>query len=269
MRWTIRRCRVVLAAAALCAPSSRSAAQTPEAEVRALLADARVQLAFRAIDQASARSRAELIELTQIPAPPFAEERRARRFAEMLAEAGADSVFIDAEGNVLAVRRGSGGGRAVALDGHLDTVFPEETDVTVRIRGDTLFAPGVGDDTRGLVLLLEVLRALVAADLRAAGDIWFIGTVGEEGLGDLRGIKHILQERGPRFDAWVAVDGGGHERIVHRAVGSHRYRVTFKGPGGHSWGAFGLANPHHALGRAIAYFAEAADSITRRGERAS
>ena len=106
-----------------------------------MVADARVQHAFRVIDQASARSRADLIELTQIPAPPFAEERRARRFAELLREAGADSVHIDDEGNVLAVRRGTGGGRAVALDGHLDTVFPEGTDVTVRLRGDTLFAP--------------------------------------------------------------------------------------------------------------------------------
>jgi acetylornithine deacetylase/succinyl-diaminopimelate desuccinylase-like protein len=246
-----------------------AAQQQYDAELRAIANDARVQRAFRAIEQDAARSRAQLIELTEIPAPPFGEERRAARFAEMLREAGADSVWIDEEGNVLAVRRGRGGGRTVALDGHLDTVFPESTDVKVRVRGDTLFAPGIGDDTRGLVTVLEVLRAMAAADVRAAGDVYFIGTVGEEGLGDLRGIKHILDSGRPRVDAWVAVDGGGHERIVHRGVGSNRYKITFRGPGGHSWGAFGLVNPHHALGRAIAYFAAAADTLTRRGERAS
>src|SRR5690606_26331072 len=132
--------------------------------------------------------------------------------------------WIDSVGNVLALRRGSGGGgaAAVALGGHLDTVFPEGTDVTVQVRGDTLFAPGVGDDTRGLIALLQVLRALVAADLRTAADLLFIGTVGEEGLGDLRGVKHLFRDGGPRIDAFVAVDGADDAGVTHQALGSRR-----------------------------------------------
>jgi len=113
---------------------------------------------------------------------------------ELMAEAGADSVWIDEEGNVLALRRGRTGRRTVALGGHLDTVFPEGTDVTVRQRGDTLFAPGVGDDTRGLIVVLAVLRALNEVGIRTESDLLFIGTVGEEGLGDLRGVKQLFGE---------------------------------------------------------------------------
>src|SRR5690606_22483601 len=150
----------------------------------------------------------------------------------------------------------------VALAGHLDTVFPEGTDVTVRESGDTLFAPGIGDDTRGLIVLLHVLRALEEADIRTDGDLLFIGTVGEEGLGDLRGVKHLFRDGGPRIDAFIAVDGGSAGGITNEALGSRRYRVTFNGPGGHSWGAFGAGHPAHALGRAIFMFDTAAARFT-------
>jgi tripeptide aminopeptidase len=208
----------------------------------------------------------ELIHLTQIPAPPFGEEVRAAAYAGMLRDAGADSVWIDSIGNVIALRRGTArpptGRRVVAMAGHLDTVFPEGTDVTVRMRGDTLFAPGIGDDTRGLIVVLHVLRALAEHDIRADADLLFIGTVGEEGLGDLRGVKHLFREGGPRIDAFIAVDGGSDAGITNEALGSRRYRVTFRGPGGHSWGAFGTANPIHALGRAILMFDTAAAAFT-------
>lgn len=157
----------------------------------------------------------------------------------------------------------------LAVSGHLDTVFPERTDVTVRERGDTLFAPGIVDDGRGLVAVLHILRALEAAGIETESDVLFIGTVGEEGLGDLRGVKHLFREGGPRIDAFISIDGSGRDRIVHQALGSRRYRVTFKGPGGHSWGAFGIANPTHALGRAIAIFDREADAFTREGARTS
>jgi acetylornithine deacetylase/succinyl-diaminopimelate desuccinylase-like protein len=114
-----------------------------------------------------------------------------------------------------------------------------------------------------------VLRALTEADVRTRDDILFIGTVGEEGLGDLRGVKHLFREGGPRIDTWISVDGGNPSRVVHRGLGSHRYRVTMKGPGGHSWGAFGLGNPHHALGLAIEKFVEAAEPYTSEGPRTS
>lgn len=248
-------------------------AQSPDPrytrEADDLMSRTSVQEALRLVEEWDEWSTERLIELTQIPAPPFMEEARAERYAELLMEAGADSVWIDEEGNVLALRRGTEGERVVALGGHLDTVFPEGTDVTVRMRGDTLYAPGVGDDTRGLVVVLTVLRALEEAEVETRDDLLFIGTVGEEGLGDLRGMKHLFREGADPIDAWIEVDGGGLDRLVTMGLGSVRYRVTFQGPGGHSWGAFGLANPVHALGRAIREFQAVADTLTRSGPRTS
>ena len=238
-------------------------------EVGALAEQPVVQRAFDEIMALEPRTQDELIMLTEIPAPPFQEDERAARYLDMLQAAGADSTWIDEEGNVLALRRGQSSRRTVALGAHLDTVFPEGTDVTVEARGDTLYAPGIGDDARGLMVVLTVLRALEATNLETDGDLLFIGTVGEEGLGDLRGVKHLFREDGPPIDSWIAVDGGGMGRIIHRALGSHRYRVTVEGPGGHSWGAFGTGNPHHALGRAITYFTDAADPFTQDGARTS
>lgn len=239
-------------------------------EIRRLAELPAVQRAFQNIESRAEEDRRLLVELTEIPAPPFQEDERARRYAELLREAGVDSVWIDAEGNVIGLRRGTGASdEVVAVDGHLDTVFPPDTDVSVRVRGDTLFAPGIGDDTQGLVLVLTVLRALNTADIETRADVLFIGTVGEEGLGDLRGVKHLFGPDGPGIDRWISIDGGGASRIAHRGVGSHRYRVTVKGPGGHSWGAFGLGNPHHALGEIVHHFVMTADPFTREGPRTS
>jgi acetylornithine deacetylase/succinyl-diaminopimelate desuccinylase-like protein len=189
------------------------------------------------------------------------EEARGRRFAERLTEIGADSVWTDAEGNVIGLRRGRGAGTMI-ISGHLDTVFPEGTDVSIRQAGDTLYAPGIADDTRGLVTVLGILRAMNAAEIETDYDVWFVGTVGEEGLGDLRGMKYLFRDGGPQIDAFISVDGLGRDGITSAGLGSYRYRVTFKGPGGHSWGAFGLANPAHALGRAVAHFDAAAREYT-------
>ncbi|HET7276053.1 MAG TPA: M20/M25/M40 family metallo-hydrolase, partial [Longimicrobiaceae bacterium] len=238
-------------------------------QIRELMGSAEVQRALAFIEETDEQAMRDLVTLTEIPAPPFKEEVRARAFADMLRAAGADSVWIDEVGNVIALREGTTGGSTVVFEGHLDTVFPEGTDVTVEMRGDTLYAPGVGDDTRGLVVVLQALRALEAADIETEGDILFIGTVGEEGLGDLRGVKHLFREGGPQIDSYIAVDGGDEERMVVEGIGSHRFRVTFKGPGGHSWGAFGTANPAHALGRAITIFENAADAYTSSGPRTS
>lgn len=238
-------------------------------EVEGLATRPEVVAAFVAIEGQSDASLQDLIRLTEIPAPPFMEEVRAAAYAQMLSAAGADSVWIDEAGNVLALRRGTAGERTIVLEGHLDTVFPEGTDVTVTQRGDTLFAPGVGDDTRGLIAVRDVLLAMQAADIRTRGNLLFVGTVGEEGLGDLRGVKHVLRDGGPGVDAWISVDGGDEARVKIQSVGSHRFRVTFKGPGGHSWGDFGMANPHHALGRAIENFAQAAGPYTAEGPRTS
>ncbi len=254
------------------APLPRAECSVPEnrtcAEIQRLAREPRVRRALEAIRLDAERERRELIELTEIPAPPFAEEARARRFLAMLREAGADSVWIDPVGNAIGLRRGVERERRVVIEGHLDTVFPEGTDVTVRMRGDTLAAPGVGDDTRGLVAVLGVLRALSHAEIRTDADLLFVGTVGEEGVGDLRGVKYLYREGAPPIDAYIALEPGG-DRVTVGGIGSHRYRITFRGPGGHAWGAFGTASPIHALGRAIALFDERADGLTRGARRSS
>ncbi|ARK13353.1 M20/M25/M40 family metallo-hydrolase [Fibrella sp. ES10-3-2-2] len=238
-------------------------------EVGRLIKTRQLQQAFQFIISQTKRNRDDLIRLTEIPAPPFMEAKRGVSYAAMLTKAGADSVWTDKVGNVIALRKGKQRKGRVALDGHLDTVFPQGTDVTVKMRGDTLFAPGIGDDTQGLVIVASVLRALEAANIETQSDVLFIGSVGEEGLGDLRGVKHLFSEQSPRIDSWISVDGGEVGTISTMGLGSYRYRVTFKGPGGHSWGAFGLANPQHALGSAIHYFSKAADKFTRTGARTS
>jgi len=253
-------------------------AQSPAEQVQALHQHPAIQRAYAAIDELEPRTMADLIDLTQVPAPPFEEEARGLVYADWLREAGADSVYVDEEGNVVAIRLGRGGEmgrtpdgarRVVAISGHLDTVFPADVDVTVRQRGDTLFAPGISDDTRGLISVLTVLRALEAAGIETEADVLFIGTVGEEGLGDLRGMKHLFREGADPIHTWIDIDGTGLGSIVNKGLGSHRFRVTFSGSGGHSWGAFGLASPAHALGRAIRHFQDVADTLTRSGPRTS
>ena len=249
--------------------TTSDAASQYRAEITSILDNRDVQAAMQHIVAIEPQSRRDLIELTEIPAPPFGEEKRAQRFAEMLREAGLSDVTIDEVGNAIGRRPGKSGDRVIAYSAHLDTVFPIETDVTVKFDDEKMYAPGIGDNTRGLVTVLGVLRALQETGITTDADILFIGNVGEEGLGDLRGVKHLFRDGAPRIDTLIAVDGGESDRIVYGGVGSHRYRVTFRGPGGHSWGAFGLASPHHALGRAIAIFVENAPSVTSTGEKTS
>ncbi len=258
-----------LVAVAVSPLSGQTASAEYAAEARSLFAMPAVAQAMQLATDLDAWSLDRLIELTEIPAPPFMEEVRGRRYAELLSEAGADSVWTDEVGNVIGLRRGRTGARTIGFGGHLDTVFPEGTDVTVRQRGDTLYAPGIGDDTRGLVVVLTVLRAMEEAGIETDDDVIFVGVVGEEGLGDLRGMKHLFRDRAVAPDVWIDVDGGGLESLVNMGLGSVRYRATFEGPGGHSWGAFGLANPAHAQSRAVRYFQDAADTLTRSGPRTS
>ncbi len=236
-------------------------------EIAALAQKANVKKALAMFPEREAWARENLIKLTEIPAPPFMEEVRGRAYADMLRTAGADSVWIDEVGNVLARRRGKTGKKTVVLEAHLDTVFPADTDVKVKMHGDTLYAPGIGDNTRGLAMVLNVLDVMEKTGLDTDADVLFVGTVGEEGLGDLRGVKKLFDTPGLKIDSYIAIDGSGSTSITHRALGSHRYLVTFKGPGGHSSGSFGLVNPHGALGRAIYYFTQEADKFTRKGVR--
>lgn len=241
--------------------------ETYKKEIKSLADQEVVKRAFEHIMSLESETRSDHIKLTEIPAPPFKEDKRAAAFKVMLEQAGVDSIWIDQVGNVLALKRGKIGARTVALDAHLDTVFPEETDVTVRERNDTLFAPGIGDDTRGLALLLAIVKTMDQQNIEMNDDVLYIASVGEEGLGDLRGVKHIFREGGPKIDSWISIDGGDVGRVNNMGLGSYRYRVIYKGPGGHSWGAFGLVNPHHALGDAIARFVERADDFVSTGPR--
>jgi acetylornithine deacetylase/succinyl-diaminopimelate desuccinylase-like protein len=156
----------------------------------------------------------------------------------------------------MGIRRGTAAGPLLAVVAHLDTVFPEGTNVKVRRDGTRLMAPGIGDNTRGAALMLAVVRAMNAAKIETKSDILFVGNVGEEGEGDLRGVKFLLQKGryAGRIGQFVAIDGGDLGSLTRGGVGSLRYRVTFKGPGGHSYGAFGLVNPAFAMGNAIAKF---------------
>jgi len=193
------------------------------------------------------------IAITEIPAPPFKEQARANAYLTMFKERGLSDSEIDEEGNVLGLRKGTSGGGLVVVSAHLDTVFPEGTNVKVRREGDKLYAPGVGDDSAGLATLLAWIDAMNAGDIRTKSDILFVGTVGEEGLGDLRGVRHLFNKgkyKG-RVRAFFTVDGGGLDSITSGATGSKRYRLTFKGPGGHSY-SFGFVNPAAALAATIA-----------------
>ena len=165
--------------------------------------------------------------------------------------------------------KGSIGNKNIAINAHIDTVFPEGTDVRVQERNDTLYAPGIGDDTRGLAMLLTIAETIKMNNIEPVNNIIFIGTVGEEGLGDLRGVRYLFENNNPKIDSWIAIDGGSIGRVNNQALGSYRYEVVFDGPGGHSWGAFGLVNPHHALGYGIKNFIEKADLYTSSGPKTS
>ena len=236
-----------------------ASAQTPDAAVQAIVSSAGFKAATTFIEGDQERFVRELITLTEIPAPSFKEQKRGAAFLEMLRAHGLADVEMDMEGNVMGIRKGTaGGGPLLAVLAHLDTVFPEGTDVKVKRQGTRLMAPGIGDDTRALALLLEIVRAMDAAKLQTASDILFVGNVGEEGEGDLRGVKFLLQKGKykDRIQRFISIDGGEPGPITNGALGSKRYRVAFKGPGGHSYGAFGLVSPAFAMASAMARFSK-------------
>ena len=199
---------------------------------------------------------ADVITLTEIEAPPFKETKRAAAFLEMLGAEGLTDLTTDAEGNVYGTRKGTGGGPLIVITAHLDTVFPEGTNVKVRREGNMLYAPGIGDDTSSLPVLLAFIRAMNEAKFTTKSDIVFMGNVGEEGPGDLRGTRYLFT-KGPlkdRIGYFISLEPGRAGRITNAGVGSKRYKVTFSGPGGHSMGDFGLVNPAYAMANAMVEF---------------
>ena len=209
-----------------------------------------VSAALTRLERDNAWTIRQQVAVCEIPAPPFKEAARAASVRRRYEQVGLRNVRIDSIGNVIGERRGVGKGPTVMLAGHLDTVFPEGTDVRVKRAGTRFSGPGISDDCRGLAVVLAVARAMELAKVRTAGTVIFVANVGEEGPGNLRGVRHLFRDGAPRPDFFISVDGAG-TRITSRAVGSQRYRVTFAGPGGHSYDAFGMPNPIHALGRAI------------------
>jgi tripeptide aminopeptidase len=223
--------------------SSAVSAQAPSQALQMMLNGLQADNAWTITQQKS---------ICEIPAPPFKEAARGAEYKRRFEALGLQRVRVDAIGNVLGERPGTGRGPTIVLAGHLDTVFPEGTDVKVKDSNGRLTSPGIADNCRGLAVVLAVARAFQRSDIRHDARIIFVGNVGEEGPGNLRGVRHLFEtELKGQIDYFVAVDGTGLN-ITSRAVGSNRYRVTYKGPGGHSYGAFGIPNPIHALGRAIA-----------------
>jgi tripeptide aminopeptidase len=232
--------------------ASSAFAQDPSA----LLKEPAVRAALDAAKRNEAKFIEEEVRICEIPAPPFHETERGQELQRLFIGLGLKDVRMDKAGNVIGVRPGRAAHPNLVFSAHLDTVFPEGTDVKVTREGTVLKGPGIGDDCRGLVVMLGTVQALNDAHVETPGTITFVADVGEEGLGDLRGMKSLFYEslKG-EIDKFISVDGTGLG-MTNIGVGSMRYRVTFKGPGGHSYGAFGMANPAHAMGRAIAKIAD-------------
>ena len=220
------------------------------AQFALVAADPRVQTTLEQIAAAEPETLAEQVRITEIPAPPFGEQRRAEYYVQQMRQRGLPDAFIDAEGNAVGLLRGTGDGPLFVIAAHLDTVFPLETDVSVELRDGRYYAPGISDDGRGLTALLTLIEAITSSGIRTVGDILFVGNVGEEGPGDLRGIKAIFRDY-PDIDGFVSIDGSGLTRMTTGGTGSRRFAVEFTGPGGHSFSAFGMVSAIHAMGRAI------------------
>jgi tripeptide aminopeptidase len=254
---TLTRSILAIAFAALAQHGLATEARAQGApDLDSILADPKIVKSLDDIKADDTRTFAEQKRITEIPAPPFKERVRAEYYQKRMQELGLKDAAIDAEGNVIALRKGSGGGRPkLVVSAHLDTVFPEGTDVTVKEKDGAIVAPGIGDDSRGLAALLSLIKVMNENQIGTVGDIMFVGTVGEEELGNLRGVKALFRDH-KDIDGFISIDGLGITRVVNQATGSHRYEFIFKGPGGHSFAEFGLPSATHAMGRAIAKIAE-------------
>jgi acetylornithine deacetylase/succinyl-diaminopimelate desuccinylase-like protein len=214
------------------------------------LAASRARLA--AHDDAIVRSQ---IAVAQIAAPTGEEHERGGWIARRFRDCGLCDIQTDAVGNVIGRRNGVRELEPVVICAHLDTVFPRETDLSIRRDGERLVGPGINDNGRGLAVMLALATEIDGVRLRTTRPVEFVATTGEEGIGDLRGAKHYFADRGRDAHAVIALDGAGDERIIHRALGSRRFRISFSGPGGHSWSAFGVPNAVHAAAGAAARLA--------------
>lgn len=247
---------VVWFSSSVLAPTAQAADATKT--YKTLTGKPAVKAALEQIRREDERTMREQVEIAEVPAPGRKEQKRGEDFTRRLRELGLTDIVTDAEGNVIARRPGaSRNGPTLVISAHLDSVFGEGTDVKVRKEGNRYFGAGISDDARGLSVLLTTLRALQENQLRTQGDLLIVATVGEEGLGNLRGVKALFQDR-KGLDGFISVDSmdsprtppGGSE-VITRAVGSRRWQINFTGPGGHSYENFGSPSAVHAMGRAI------------------
>jgi acetylornithine deacetylase/succinyl-diaminopimelate desuccinylase-like protein len=250
------RCTAISIVASAVLSARPAQAQAGAASLNDLMRDPLVRASRDAVRSGEPRTIEDQIRFCEIPAPPFKEAARGEALRQTFQQLGLRNVRVDKAGNVLGDRPGAAVRPRVILSAHLDTVFPEGVDVRVTRDGASLRGPGIGDDCRGLAVLIGTIRALRQTNLQTPGTLTFVATVGEEGLGDLRGVKQLFKETlAGEVDRFVSIDGAGLG-VTNVGVGSLRYRVVFKGPGGHSFAAFGMANPIDAMGRAIAKIAD-------------
>ncbi|MFN9740795.1 MAG: M20/M25/M40 family metallo-hydrolase [Acidobacteriota bacterium] len=224
-----------------------------------LLRQAAVRTAFEIIDRRASQFTAEHVRICEIPAPPFQEQERGDYLESRFRELGLTDVHRDEVGNVIGIWPGKiDAPRLTVFSAHLDTVFPAGTDVRVRQVGSRLCAPGIGDDSAGLAALTGLIELLRDSAIQLRTPVAFVATVGEEGEGDLRGVRHLFTagRLANQIGAFISFDGTGVDWITHQALGSKRYRIRLDGPGGHSWGDFGVVNPVHAMGRLVARLAD-------------
>ena len=238
----------------LAAASVGAGAQQATPGAAGLVKDPAVKAALDGAKASEAQTISDQIRFCEVPAPPFKETARGEVLKREFEQLGLQNVRVDKVGNVLGDYMGAAPRPRAVIAAHLDTVFPEGTDVKVKREGPgntILRAPGIGDDCRGLAVLVAIVREMKKARVQTPGSVTFVANVGEEGLGDLRGVKELFNTTmKDQIDRFVSIDGTG-VHVTNVAVGSHRYKFTFKGPGGHSFGAFGRANPIGAMGRAI------------------
>jgi acetylornithine deacetylase/succinyl-diaminopimelate desuccinylase-like protein len=225
------------------------------ATIETLAARPEIQRAREWLERFDGETLAWQRAIAAIPAPTGDERRRGDELARRLGEMGLDVQRRDGAGNVIARHAGSDG-TGVVIAAHLDTVFPAGTDLTIRQQGPRWMGPGISDNARGLAGILAIAGALKQAGVRTRVPVTFVATTGEEGVGDLAGAKQLFADPAFQPTAFIALDGAGIGRVVHRALGSRRLRAAFRGPGGHSWAAFGVANPAHAVGVAAAAIGE-------------
>ncbi|HET9283290.1 MAG TPA: M20/M25/M40 family metallo-hydrolase [Candidatus Angelobacter sp.] len=239
-------------------PISDTSRITPPREIARIAEMRSVHSAFIYLHNQEAEFRRWQRELTEIPAPPFGEAARSEWLRARFTALGLEDVHIDELGNVLGLLAPKPQAPLIAISAHLDTVFPSGTALKTREEGNRLFGPGISDNAAGVIAVLATIAAIKRAQLQPATNILFIGNVGEEGEGNLRGMRHLFSV--PRWrdaiQSLLVVDGAGTDTYVNQALGSRRFEVTFRSPGGHSWSDFGVPNPIVLLSRALARFSE-------------